>query len=220
MVLQGTTGLHVLFTGTEESFWTRGSRRRPGGGCRSSPPRWFRCSRTRCLGCPGISHSPCEVSSTRNVLPGEMPHLRFRSSGSCSSPSLPVRTSFMPLSSGLLILPRLSRSCRHDLPPTRELPHRSGTAQQAKALRDGGMSGESDGDLSPLHDDRDLSLTVGQAEHLFELLRVFVDVHVDRPVAVGRPGLLRIGSGIGAVDDDLLSHEVHLGRFLPSVLSM
>lgn len=76
------------------------------------------------------------------------------------------------------------------------------------------MSGKADGDLATLHDDRDLPLPPGQAEHLLELLRILVDVHIDRPVAVDRPGLLYIGSGVGAVDNDLVHHRVILDKFL------
>ena len=77
------------------------------------------------------------------------------------------------------------------------------------------MSGEAYDDLLPIHDDRHLPLSSRKREHLFHLRWVFLDVHIDRPVAVDRPGLVCIWSGVCSVDNDLVHHRVHLGKFLP-----
>lgn len=61
-------------------------------------------------------------------------------------------------------------------------------------------------DLVSLHDYRYLAGALGIFEHLVELCAVRLHIMIRCPVAVGRPGLVGVGSTRLAVDDDLIRH--------------
>ena len=55
--------------------------------------------------------------------------------------------------------------------------------------------------------DRDLHLSLGVSEHFLQFFRVFIYVDVDGPIPVGCPSLVAEGSGVRAVNDDLICHD-------------
>ena len=61
--------------------------------------------------------------------------------------------------------------------------------------------------LSVLHNNRNPAVAAGEREHLLELGRVFLHIHVLR-VPIGRPGLIGIGSTRLSEDNDPLRHDV------------
>lgn len=93
-------------------------------------------------------------------------------------------------------------------PSPRGFINGSGPPEERKPLGQSGASGEPDPDGFCLDNDRDLHLPPGIGEHLLQSFRVFIHVHIDSPVTIDRPGLLYIGSGIGAVNDDLVRHDM------------
>jgi len=86
--------------------------------------------------------------------------------------------------------------------------NRSGPSQKAKPLGNESMPGITDLDLVSLNNDRDLHLSPGVDKHFLQFLRVFIHVHKDCLLAIGRPGLECIGSGTSAINDDLIRHDI------------
>jgi len=96
----------------------------------------------------------------------------------------------------------------HYLPLHEGRLNRSGPSQKAKPLGNGCMPRITDLDLVSLNNDRNLHLPPGVNEHFLQFLRVFI--HIDEVcfLTVDRPGLECIGSGISAVNDDFVRHDI------------
>ena len=72
----------------------------------------------------------------------------------------------------------------------------------------GPIAGKADCDLVTFNNDRNLGVAFAVGQHLIELVGVFLDIVVYRLVAVSctSPGAVR--SGIGAVNNDCLCHDL------------
>ncbi len=90
-----------------------------------------------------------------------------------------------------------------DLPPA-ALFERSGSPVKRDTATEGRLAGEADRHPSPLHDHGHLLPASTQGQHLRELLGVLSHIHVHGSIAIGCPSLAAEGSGIGAVNDDLI----------------
>lgn len=82
----------------------------------------------------------------------------------------------------------------------------SGTAEKWNTAPQGYLSGKTDGYLIAVHDDGHLLPAAGISQHFFELFRVFVDIDIDRPVAIGLTSLNAKRSGICSINNYFLHH--------------
>jgi hypothetical protein len=86
--------------------------------------------------------------------------------------------------------------------------HRSGPTEKRDTAPERDITGEADCYFVSIDYDRDLRLSPGVDEHFLKFVRVFINVDVDSPVAVGCPSLGAEGSGIRAINNDFICHDV------------
>lgn len=82
----------------------------------------------------------------------------------------------------------------------------SGTAEKWNTTAQGYLSRKANGYLTAVHDDGHLLPAVGISQHFFELFRVFVDIDIDRPFAIGLTSLNAKRSGIRSINNYFVSH--------------
>ena len=58
------------------------------------------------------------------------------------------------------------------------------------------------------YDDGNLPFSAGKFQHFLQLSGVFLDIDIDCPGTVGRPGLIRKRSATLSVNDDLFFHDL------------
>jgi len=113
----------------------------------------------------------------------------------------------------LFLMPmRAGRPLRSDRllpsgPPHGRPSDGSGAAEKGDSAPQGDLPEKTDGHLIPVDNHRHLLPAPRKGEHLLEFLGVLIHVHIDGTLPIGRPGLVREGSGIRPVDDDFFCHD-------------
>lgn len=93
----------------------------------------------------------------------------------------------------------------YDLSP-RGFYCRSVAAEKGNTPSEGNLAKEAHRHLVPIDYDRDLRFSFGVDEHFIKFVRIFLHIDVNGPIPVGCTSLIAEGSGIRAVNDDLVAH--------------
>lgn len=82
----------------------------------------------------------------------------------------------------------------------------SGAAEKRNTAAQGNFPCKPDRHLIAFHDHGHLHPAAGTGQHFFQFFRVFIDIDIYGPAAVGFPSLIAKWSGVCSVDNNFILH--------------
>jgi len=84
----------------------------------------------------------------------------------------------------------------------------SSTSENRNGTSAGRIPKKADLDIGSVHDDRYLVFPPGVPQHFIQFLRILLNIDIDRPVTISRPGFIAERSAVCSIDDYFLIHGI------------